>query len=145
MVSIWRSSIIRNLVLALILIPAVGMAADFELLWDPNCSENDDLEGYIIHYIEGESVIYNQFDATQIYVSLSENGFDPDTPRYLVSGLIDDVTYCFAVSAFYEDEESGMSNETCGVNGVYVPSPGGGSSDGSTNNLSGGCFIGALK
>jgi hypothetical protein len=131
--------------IALLLIPAVGMAADFELFWDPNCNSDPTLEGYYIYYIEEESVVFNPSDATEIYVPLSQNGFDPEAPSYLISGLIDDVKYCFTVSAWYGDEESVMSNEICGINGAYIPSPDGGSSDGTTSNLSGGCFIGALK
>jgi hypothetical protein len=127
--------------MALFLIPAVGLAADFELLWDPNCNEDDDLEGYYIHYIEEDSVIIHPNDSTEIYVPLLENGFDPDAPRYLVSGLIDDVIYCFAVSAWYGDEESGMSNEICGVNGAYYPN----SSSSASNDSGSACFISALK
>jgi hypothetical protein len=145
MASVWRSLIVGNLAIVLLLLPVVGLAADFELFWDPNCNADNDLVGYYIYYIEEESVVFNLSDATEIYVPLSENGFDPDTPGYLVSGLVDDVTYCFAVSAWYGDEESRMSNEICGINGAYIPSPDGGSSDGLTDNLSGGCFIGALK
>lgn len=145
MAYICRSMIVRNLVIALLLIPAVCMAADFELLWDPNCNEDDDLEGYTIYYIEEKSVILHSNDATEIYVPLSQNGFDSDAPRYLVSGLFDDVKYCFTVSAWYGDEESSMSNEICGLNGVSVPSSGSGSSDGSINNLSGSCFIDVLN
>jgi hypothetical protein len=63
----------------------------------------------------------------------------------MVSGLTDDVKHCFTVSAWYGDEESGMSNEICGINGAYIPSPDDGASDGTTNDSSGGCFIGALK
>jgi hypothetical protein len=142
MVSIWRSLTVRNLATALLLlIPAVGLAADFDLLWDPNCNGNDNLEGYYIHYIKENSVILNPNDATKIYVPLSKSGFDPEAPRYLVSGLIDDVKYCFAVSAWYGDEESGLSNEICGVNGADAPSP----SSSASKNSGSGCFINALK
>lgn len=141
MVSIWRSPIIRNVVIALILIPAVGMAADFGLLWDPNCNEDADLTGYVIYYVEEKSVVLNPGDASEIYVPLTQNGFSPDDPRYLVSGLIDDMPYCFAVSAWYGNAESSMSNEICGMNGVPIPHPDGGS----TQNSNSGCFIDALK
>lgn len=145
MASACRSTIVMNLVVAFLLMPAVGMAADFELFWDPNCNSDPTLEGYYIHYIEEKSVIINPNDAMEIYVPLSENGFDSDAPRYMVSGLDDDVMYCFAVSGWYGDDESGMSNEICGVNGKYVSSPITDSSDGATITSSGGCFISALK
>ena len=141
MVSIWRSSTIRNVAMALLLIPAVGIAADFELSWDPNCNADNNLEGYNIYYIEEGSVILNPSEATEIYIPISANSFDPDAPIYLVSGLIDDVTYCFAVSAWYGYEESGLSNEICGINGVYAHNP----SSTTSNNSSSGCFIDALK
>lgn len=141
MASIWRSLSVRNLAMVLLLMPSVGLAADFELFWDPNCNVDDNLEGYYIHYLEEKSVVLSPNDAMEIYVPLSENGFTPDAPRYLVPGLIDDVTYCFAVSALYANEESSMSNEICGINGVYASNP----SSSVSNNSSGGCFIDALK
>jgi hypothetical protein len=142
MISIWRSPMLWNIVMAFLLIPVVGMAADFELFWDPNCSADSDLNGYFIYYLEESSVVLRSSDANEIYVSLSDNGFTPDAPSYLVSGLMDDVTYCFAVSAWYGYEESGISNEVCGVNGVYAPNP---SFSGQSSNGSNGCFIDALK
>jgi hypothetical protein len=133
------------MLIAFILFPAVGMAADFELFWDPNCNADPDLEGYYIYYTDEVSVILDPSDAMEIYVPLSEYGFDSDAPGYLVSGLTDDVLYCFAVSAWYGDEESSMSNEICGINGVYYPSPGSGSGEVSTSHSSGSCFIDVLK
>jgi hypothetical protein len=53
-------------------------------------------------------------------VALTDIDFDPDNPGYLIAGLLDDVRYCFAVTAWYGDEESDMSNEVCGVNGAYA-------------------------
>jgi hypothetical protein len=145
-----RLAFIRNVVIALLLVsPAVGMAADFELFWDSNCNDDTDLQGYSIYYLEDDSVIVNLNDASEIIVPTSENGFDPGSPGYSISGLTDDVTYCFVVSANYRDGQSAMSNEICGVNGVYASSansnPAGGSNIGLTHNSSGGCFIGLLK
>jgi hypothetical protein len=145
--SILRSSVIRNLVIALFLIPAVGMAADFELFWDPNCNSDPTLEGYYIYYNEDASVIGDPNGAIDTFVDLTDIDFDADNPSYLIPGLLDGVRYCFAVTAWYGDEESDMSNEICGIDGVYIPSSSldNESSDGATSNLSGGCFIGAVK
>jgi hypothetical protein len=75
--SIWRSPIIRNGVAALLFLPSVGMAADFELFWDPNCNADPTLEGYNINYKENGSVLAAPDKATTIYVDLTDNGFDP--------------------------------------------------------------------
>jgi hypothetical protein len=141
------------------------MAADFELLWDPNCNADTDLEGYFIYYKQDASVVADPSGAIDLYVTLTDIDFDPDNPSLLIADLLDDVRYCFAVTAWYGDEESGMSNEVCGINGAYDPgqgmnpdsdsddpdpdsSPGlnpdaGGSS--SSGSSSGGCFIGSLR
>jgi hypothetical protein len=147
----WRSVGNQILVLALLLFPVVCLAADFELFWDPNCNEDPDLEGYYIYYLEDASVVNNPDGAMEVYVPLSENGFDISAPSYLIPDLIDDVRYCFSVTAWYGDEESGMSNEVCGINGDYTSDtgpdsgPGVGSDNSSGNTSNGGCFIGALK
>lgn len=137
--SIWRTPIIRNVVIALLLLPAIGMAADFELFWDANCNSDPALEGYYINYREEGSVIAAPNEATAIYIALTDGGFDPSDPSYLFSGLTDDMLYCFAVSASYENEDSRMSNEVCGINGQYAQS------QVNAENSSGGCFVGALK
>lgn len=147
MVSIWRLPIIRNVIIALLFIPAVGLAADFELFWDSNCNQDPSLEGYYIYYKENASVVDDPNGAVEIYIDVSDNTFDVDEPGYMIADLMDDVRYCFSVTAWYGDEESGMSNEVCGINGVYAPSPGSSpSTDNSTTTSSGGgCFIGSLK
>jgi hypothetical protein len=107
--------------------PMVGMAADFELFWDPSCNTDTDLEGYYIHYNAEVSVVDAPTDTTKIYIPLSHSGFDPSEPRYQISGLLDDVRYCFAVTALYGDKESDLSNEVCGTKGPTVdpePEPG---------------------
>jgi hypothetical protein len=141
------------------------MAADFELFWDPNCNEDADLEGYFIYYKQDASVVADPDGAIDLYVALTDIDFDPDNPSLLIADLLDDERYCFAVTAWYGDEESGMSNEVCGINGVYDPGQGinpdpdsddpdadptpglnpdaGSSSSGSSS--SGGCFVGSLK
>jgi hypothetical protein len=139
--SIWKSPIIRNVLVALFFLPSLGMAADFELFWDPNCNADPTLEGYSIHYRENGSVIAAPEEATTIYVALIDIGFDPSQPSCLVSGLMDDTLYCFTVSASYEDEDSVMSNGICGMNGGYAPSP----ASAPTVSSSGGCFIKVLE
>jgi hypothetical protein len=100
-------------------------------------------------------------------VALTDIDFDPDNPSYLIPDLLDDVRYCFAVTAWYGDEESDMSNEVCGINGAYAPNPEPGSGinpdrdtdlrpdpspglnpdagGASSSSSSGGCFIGSLR
>jgi hypothetical protein len=151
--SIWRLPIIRNVVIALLLMPTVGLAADFELFWDPNCNQDPTLEGYYIYYKEDASVIVDPGGAVEVYVDLSDSVFDPDEPGFTIADLLDDTRYCFAVAAWYGDEESEMSNEVCGINGAYYwdpanspVDPGDSSTENSsTSNSSGGCFIGTLS
>lgn len=174
MTRIWRPLAICLLVSALVILPAIGMAADFELFWDPNCNADTDLEGYYIYYKQDASVVDDPSGAIDVYVAVTDIDFDPDNPSHLMLGLFDDVRYCFAVTAWYGDEESGMSNEVCGINGAYAfdsdpgpgidfdpdsspdtsptsnPSPGLNSdpdteSSSSVSSSSGGCFIGSLK
>lgn len=123
MAQIFRTLAVLLVVPVLLLVPTVGMAADFELFWDPNCNADTDLEGYYIYYKEDASVVDDPSGAVEQYVTLSDVGFDPDNPSYQILGLLDDVRYCFAVSAWYGDEESGLSNEVCGINGTYIAVP----------------------
>jgi hypothetical protein len=123
MIRIWRTLVIWLLILALFGLPAIGMAADFELFWDPNCNADADLEGYYIYYKQDASVVDDPSGAIDLYVALTDIGFDPDNPSYLIPGLLDDMRYCFAVTAWYGDEESGLSNEVCGINGTYISEP----------------------
>ncbi|MGD9187516.1 MAG: hypothetical protein PVI89_04870 [Desulfobacteraceae bacterium] len=101
--------------------PAGGMAADFELFWDANCNEDPTLEGYYIYYLENASVVDNPNEATKIYLPVSDDGFDRIQPSHQISNLLDDVRYCFAITAWYGDEESDVSNEICGINGTHSP------------------------
>jgi hypothetical protein len=120
---IWRTLVLCFYVSSLVILPAIGMAADFELFWDPNCNADADLEGYYIYYKEDASVVDDPSGAIDLYVALTDIDFDPDNPSYLIAGLLDDVRYCFAVTAWYGDEESDMSNEVCGINGTYASDP----------------------
>lgn len=133
--------------------PAGGMAADFELCWESNCNQDTDLEGYYVYFKEDASVVDDPSGAFEIYVDVADTEFDPNEPGYIVADLLDDKRYCFAVTAWYGDEKSDMSNEVCGINGAYYwepatnpnisanPSP----DNTSTNNSSGGCFIATLN
>jgi hypothetical protein len=151
---IWRTLAAWLLVAALVTVPAIANAADFELFWDASCDAEADLEGYYIYYIENASVVDDPGGAIDVYVALEDIDFDPDSPSYLIPGLHDDVRYCFAVTAWYGDEESGMSNEVCGINGTYDtdldpsssknPDPNYSESASSNSNLIGECFIGSL-
>lgn len=150
MVSIWRSTVIRKVVIALVFLPAIGMAADFELFWDPNCNQDASLEGYYIYYREDASVVDDPNGAIELYVDLSNSEFDPGEPGFMIANLLDDIRYCFAVAAWYGDEESDLSNEVCGINGSYYwepSSPSDPSDIGSSSSdySSGGCFIGASR
>jgi hypothetical protein len=120
---ILRTLVLYLLASSLVMLPATGMAADFELFWDPNCNIDADLEGYNIYYKQNASVVDDPSGAMDYYVALTDIDFDPDNPSYLLSDLLDDVRYCFAVTAWYGDEESGMSNEVCGINGTYATDP----------------------
>jgi hypothetical protein len=115
---IWRSIGIKIVCLGIMLGPAVSMAADFELFWDPNCEKDAALDGYYIYYNENASVVGNLNEATEIYVSVTNNGFDRAKPSYQISNLKNNVRYCFAVTAWYGDEESAPSNEICGTKSV---------------------------
>jgi hypothetical protein len=164
MTRIWKSLVACLLVSALVILPAIGMAADYELFWDPNCNADTDLEGYYIYYKEDASVVADPSGAIDLYVALTDIDFDPDNPSLLIADLLDDVRYCFSVTAWYGDEESSMSNEVCGINGAYAPDPDPGSgiipdpdtdptpgqnpdTDGASGggSSSGGCFIGSLR
>ncbi len=169
---IWRTLSNLFFITILLTLPAVGMAADFELYWDPNCNADPDLEGYFIYYKHDASVIADPSGAIDIYVDLTDAEFDPDNPSILIPDLLDDEPYCFAITAWYGSEESDLSNEVCGINGTYAsdsdpdpdpnpglnpnpgsdpapnPSPGddpGNVSSSGGSNSSGGCFIGSLK
>jgi hypothetical protein len=111
------------LVSAFVILPSIGTAADFELFWDPNCNADADLEGYFIYYKQDASVVADPGRAIDLYVALTDIDFDKDNPSLLIADLLDDVRYCFAVTAWYGDKESGMSNEVCGINGAYAPDP----------------------
>lgn len=109
-----RRLCIGSLVAFFLVLPiaaTISSAADFTLAWNSNCNGHPDLIGYNLYYKEGGSILENPEDSVMIYIPLTEEGFDPENPSYKVTGLKDDVEYYFTVSAMYNDEESGMSNE----------------------------------
>jgi DNA/RNA-binding domain of Phe-tRNA-synthetase-like protein len=120
MTRIKRTTALWLFILTLLASPATGMAADFELFWDPNCAADAELQGYYIYYKQDASVVDDSSGAIDLFVGLNDIGFDPENPSFPVTGLNDDVRYCFAVTAWYGGAESGMSNEVCGVNGTYA-------------------------
>jgi hypothetical protein len=131
MMRILGSKSFQTLLCIVLFWPIAALAADFELFWDPNCNEDPDLEGYYIYYkyYEPGIGIYGELNTTDtshlddVYIPLSEPGFDPDNPSYRIDGLEDDVRYCFTVTAMYGNEESDLSNEVCGINGTYDSEP----------------------
>jgi hypothetical protein len=127
-----------------------SLAGQFTLAWDPNPSDCDGaaLIGYNLYYKAGSSAAADPESADLIYIPLTDPDFDPDNPSYQVTGLSDSETYYFVVTAMYNDDESGISNEVSAA-------AGGGSGQNSSINAStdstsagssgGGCFIDSLK
>jgi hypothetical protein len=133
---------------ALFMMASDSPAAEFTLAWDPNSNDYSNLIGYNLYYKEGSSIQNDLEGAVMIYIPLTETGFDPSQPSYAVTGLQDNVRYYFTVTAMYEDEESGMSNEVSAINDISDPSDSNLNSN--SNSPSGGssgagCFITALN
>ena len=129
-----------------IIIPSLGTIAhayDVTLSWDPN--EEVDLAGYILYVHEdGSGPPYYQKDT----VSLDEMA--PANPMYTATELLENVQYCFVITAYnFDDYESGFSNEVCVRNGqdetVYLPQDGRNNvvslTQGESGGGGGGCFI----
>jgi len=114
---------------------ASGYAMDVTLQWDANTEP--DLAGYKVYYKTGSSgEPYDGTGADQgsspITVPIGDLA-DSDNPEYTLTGLTDDVTYFFVVTAYDDQErESAYSNE---VSTLGVPSIT------STSADDGGCFI----
>lgn len=123
-------------------------AGQLILAWDPCDSDSTDLIGYNLYYKAGSSAAADPDDADLVYIPLTDPDFDPDNPTYQVTGLSDSVRYYFAVTAMYNDDESGMSNEVSAILGT-----GGGQNsiidtgtdEPSAGSSSGGCFFDSLK
>jgi hypothetical protein len=129
-----------------IIIPSLGTIAhayEVTLSWDPN--EEVDLAGYILYVHEdGSGPSYYQVDT----VSLDE--IAPLNPMYTATELLDNVQYCFVLTAYNSDGyESGFSNEVCIFNGqdetVNLSQDSGNSvvshTQGESGGGTGGCFI----
>jgi hypothetical protein len=123
-------------------------AGQITLAWDPNESDGTNLIGYNLYYKAGASAAVDPYGANLVYIPLTDPDFDPDNPNYQVTGLSDSETYYFVVTAMYNDDESGMSNEVSAIAGSgsgqhsSINAATNGSSAGSS---SGGCFIDSLK
>jgi hypothetical protein len=140
------------LTMAALIFPTTGAAKDFPLAWDPNCNTDPTLTGYTIYYSAGASVLADPDNANTIYIALNDPDFDPQHPAYTVSGLNDNTTYFFTVTAVYNDGESDMSNQISNTNTTpkttsNTPSAGlSGNGNTTTTGSSGGggCFITTL-
>ena len=119
---------------SVLIISILGLSAkgyEVTLAWDPN--DEPDLAGYIVHVNDaGPGPPYYQLDT----VSLDE--IELGNPKYTATDLKEDLTYCFALTAYDSDGfESDFSNDVCVLDGQVVAdnfSQGGGGGGG-------GCFI----
>jgi hypothetical protein len=135
--------------------PHHASAADVTLAWDPN--QESDLEGYGVFYKKGSNGPPYDLGG---YVSVGELS-DADAPTFTITGLQQDATYYFAVTAYdTSGNESAFSASVCAQVGAVV-TPCAASSDGSVPSSSanagsssdsgggggggGGCFIQSLS
>jgi hypothetical protein len=98
-----------------VILCAIGYAADVTLAWDAN--QENDLEGYGVYFSSGtDGPPYDFFG----YISTAElnNG---NSPTFTITGLQQDATYYFAVSAYdTSGNESAYSSSVCAQVGVTV-------------------------
>jgi hypothetical protein len=123
-------------------------AGQITLAWDPNESDGTNLIGYNLYYRAGFSAAADPYEANLIYIPLTDPDFDPNNPSYQVTGLSDSDRYYFVVSAMYDNDESGMSNEvsaTTSTGAGQNSSINDGESNTSAGSSSGGCFIDSLR
>ena len=113
---------------------------DVTLQWDANIEPNR--AGYRIYYDTDSGPPYEGTGATggdspiDVKIADVEAG---DTARYTVTGLNDDETYFFAVTAYNTSgNESGYSNEVSTGNDI-------GTGNESANSGGSGCFISTLE
>ena len=136
--------------LVLLMWAANCWAGEITLAWDPNEGDGTNLIGYNLYYKAGSSAAADPYSANLVYIPLTDPDFDPGNPSYQVTGLSDSQRYYFVVTAMYNDDESGMSNE---VSAIIGPADGQNSSINTTtdstsagsSSSSGGCFIDSLK
>jgi hypothetical protein len=106
-----------------------GYAKDVTLGWDANTEP--DLAGYKVYYKTGSSgEPYNGTGADQgpspRTLSVGSLG-DPNNPAYTLTGLDDNETYYFVVTASNDEGfESDYSNEVLGTTPMNDTTPGGG-------------------
>ena len=122
------SGLIATLALFIIFIPSLAGAVQITLAWDSN--DEPDLAGYIVYYGKHS----RSYD------------YDVDVGDYssvTISGLIEDVTYYFAVTAY--DEEGNESDFSTEIS--YPVTSSSGTTDGSSGGGGGGggCFITAAS
>jgi hypothetical protein len=136
------------ILLILLMWAASSAAGELTLAWDPNDGDGTSLIGYNLYYKAGSSAAADPGNANLIYIPLSDPGFDPDHPSYQVTGLTDSEQYYFVVTAMYNDDESGMSNEvsaTVGTGGEQNSSINASTDGTSAGSSGGGCFIDSLR
>jgi len=97
----------------LLLLPAIGRAAQFQLTWDANAES--DLAGYKVYYDTDSGPPYEGTQANEgaspIDVPLSALG-DPTHPSFVITGMPSCTKFYFAVTAYNTANlESGYSNE----------------------------------
>ena len=122
------------LLLILLLCPALALAMDVTLAWDPNTEA--DVAGYRIYAREdGENYNYNQPEWVGMDTQCTVVGFDEYESYYFVVRAVDS-----------EGNESGDSNEVFLASSYDSGSSleNGGSVAGAGGGGGGGCFIGAL-
>jgi hypothetical protein len=111
-----RTMVIVFGVIVFVLISIIpSRAAEVALAWDSN--QEGDLEGYGIYYKRGtDGPPYDFFG----YVSTAELS-DATLPAFTVTGLQQDTTYYFAVSAYdTSGNESAYSSSVCAQVGASV-------------------------
>jgi len=136
----YRASIF---IIIMTLLGPIAHAYEVTLSWDPNAEV--DLAGYILYVHEdGSGPSYYQVDT----VSLDE--IAPANPMYTATELLENVKYCFVLTAYNSDGyESGFSNEVCVLNGqdeiINPPQYGNNTAvsptQGESGGGGGGCFI----
>jgi hypothetical protein len=133
------ASLVGILLFLMLSSSAPALSADLTLAWDPNGEQ--DLDGYGVYISSGNhGPPYDLFG----YVQLSELS-DPDSPRFVVTGLTPGARYAFALTAYDVDgKESQYSSPVCvevGVGQIQCAPSGSSSSSSSGSGGGGVCFI----
>jgi len=133
----WKVILLFSLVFFFALSQSYAMVVTLQ--WDANIEL--DLDGYKIYYDRDSGEPYDGTDAdpgpSPITLPVGDLP-DPGNPEYSLTGLNDNETYFFVVTAYdTEGLESDYSNEVNALGVTSITSPGAGGGDG------GGCFIAA--